>query len=179
MSRAMIHKSPPLRLPLALMAVLLTACQMSNPDNEILRAAETPGAPPGADPNACYARHVTPAIIETVTEQVMVQPPQIDSSGKVIYPAVYRTETRQEIVRERKELWFETLCREDWTPEFISSVQRALQVRGYFHGTVNGRMDHATRRAIRTYQFEQGVDSEVLSIAAARQLGLKEVPRED
>jgi hypothetical protein len=161
------------------MAMLLAACQMSTPENEILRAAETPGAPPGADPNACYARHVTPAIIETVTEHVMVQPPQVDSAGTVIYPAVYRTETRQEIVRERKELWFETLCREDWTPEFISSVQRALQVRGYFQGAVSGKMDHATRRAIRAYQLEQGVDSEVLSIAAARQLGLKEVPREE
>ncbi|TNE70050.1 MAG: peptidoglycan-binding protein [Rhodobacteraceae bacterium] len=175
----MSRKSPPLRLALVLMSALLSSCQMSAPDTEILRAADTPGAPPGADPEACYARHVTPAIIETVTEHVMVQPPQIDSSGAVAYPAVYRTETRQEIVRERKELWFETLCREDWTPEFIASVQRALQVRGYFQGAVNGKMDHATRRAIRAYQLEQGVDSEVLSIAAARQLGLKEVPREE
>ncbi|WP_460274646.1 peptidoglycan-binding domain-containing protein [Celeribacter sp. ULVN23_4] len=169
---------PSLPLSLAVMAVLLSACQMSAPEEEILRAADTPGAPPGADPASCYARHVTPAIIETVTEQVMVQPPQIDTNGAVAYPAVYRTETRQEIVRERKELWFETLCLEDWTPEFISSIQRALAVRGYFHGNVNGKMDHATRRAIRAYQVEQGVDSDVLSIAAARQLGLKEVARE-
>ncbi|MEG3662689.1 peptidoglycan-binding domain-containing protein [Celeribacter halophilus] len=169
------------RRPIALFLAtgLMAACQMTTPETEILRASETPGAPPGADPESCFSRHVTPAIIETVTEQVLVQPPQIDASGTVSYPAVYRTETRQEIVRERKELWFETLCREDWTPEFIASVQRALAVRGYYHGTAHGRMDHATRRAIRTYQLEQGVDSEVLSLAAARQLGLKEVPREE
>ncbi|SFI53792.1 Putative peptidoglycan binding domain-containing protein [Celeribacter neptunius] len=152
---------------------------MSAPSSEILRASETPGAPPGADPDACYGRHVTPAIIETVTEQVLVQPPQIDASGAVSYPAVYRTETRQEIVRERKELWFETLCTEELTPEFVASVQRALAVRGYYNGAANGRMDHATKRAIRAYQVEQGVDSDILSLAAARQLGLKEVPRDN
>ncbi|WP_417262149.1 peptidoglycan-binding domain-containing protein [Celeribacter sp.] len=169
------------RGPIALLlaAAVLAACQMDTSESEILRAAETPGAPSGADPNACYARHVTPAIIETVTEQVLVQPPQIDASGAVTYPAVYRTETRQEIVRERKELWFETLCREDWTPEFIASVQRALAARGYYQGQAHGRMDHATRRAIRAFQVEQSVDSEVLSLAAARQLGLKEVAREE
>ncbi|MBW6418203.1 peptidoglycan-binding protein [Celeribacter sp. PS-C1] len=169
------------RRPIALFlaSAVLAACQMATTDEEILRASETPGAPPGADPDACYARHVTPAIIETVTEQVLVQPPQIDVSGAVTYPAVYRTETRQEIVRERKELWFETLCREEWTPDFIASVQRALAARDLYHGQAHGRMDQGTRRAIRAYQLEQGVDSDVLSLAAARQLGLKEVPREE
>ncbi len=156
---------------------VLSACQMTGPSEEIIRASEAANPPPNADPNACYARHVTPAIIETVTEQVMVQPPEIDADGKVAYPAVYRTETRQKIIRERKELWFETLCQEEMTPDFIASLQRALAVRGYFQGTVNGRMDHATKRAIRSYQKEQGVDSDILSIAAARQLGLKEVAR--
>lgn len=166
--------------PAILMAAsLLAGCQLAAPETEVLRAADTAEAPPGADPEACYGRHVTPAIIETVTEQVLVQPPQIDASGRVTYPAVYRTETRQEIVRERKELWFETLCSEELTPEFVASVQRALSVRGYFHGTVNGRMDHATKRAIRGYQKDQGVDSDILSLAAARQLGLKAVPRDE
>ncbi|KAB6717475.1 hypothetical protein C8029_02745 [Roseobacter sp. TSBP12] len=168
----------PARLPLFILAGLLAACQISAPEEGIMRASETPGAPPGADPNTCYARHVTPAIIETVTEQVLVQPPQIEANGTVSYPAVYRTETRQEIVRERKELWFETLCQEELTPEFIASLQRALSVRGYHAGAANGRMDFATKRAIHAYQSDQGVDSDILSLAAARQLGLKEVPRE-
>ena len=168
----------PVRFPLFILAGLLAACQMSTPEEGILRASDTPGAPPGADPNTCYGRHVTPAIIETVTDQVLVQPPQIEANGTVSYPAVYRTETRQEIVRERKELWFETLCQEELTPEFIASLQRALSVRGYHTGAANGRMDFATKRAIHAYQLEQGVDSDILSLAAARQLGLKEVPRE-
>lgn len=150
----------------------LAGCEISAPNEEVVRAIDVAGAPPGADPNACYARHVTPAIIETVTEQVLVQPPQIKADGTVAFPAVYRSETKQKIVRERRELWFETLCQEAVTPEFIASLQRALAARSYFKGQVNGRMDAQTRKAIRAYQKAQGVDSEVLSLAAAQKLGL-------
>jgi hypothetical protein len=155
----------------------LAACQLTTPSDDILRAGEAASAPPGADPNACYGRHATPAIIETVTEQVLVQPPQINVDGVVSYPATYRTETRQEIVRERKELWFETLCPEDLTADFLSSLQRALAVRGFYSGTITGTLDRATRRAIRAYQKNEGLDSDVLSLAAARKLGLVAQPR--
>ncbi|WP_252729742.1 peptidoglycan-binding protein [Pacificibacter marinus] len=150
---------------------------MSEPTDEILRAGDATSAPPGADPDACYGRHTTPAIVETVTEQVLVQPPQINADGSVSYPAIYRTETRQEIVRERKELWFETLCADALTPQFIASVQRALAVREVYSGQVNGKLDRATRRAIAAYQKPEGLDSEILSLAAARKLGLVEMPR--
>nr|WP_246002242.1 peptidoglycan-binding domain-containing protein [Pacificibacter maritimus] len=152
---------------------------MAAPNDEILRAGDAATAPPGADPAACFGRHTTPAIVETVTEQVVVQPPQISADGTVSYPATYRTETRQEIVRERKELWFETLCEDALTPDFVASVQRALAVRGQYSGNANGKMDRATRRAIRAYQSAQGLDSEILSLAAARKLGLVALPRDD
>ncbi|WP_417241517.1 peptidoglycan-binding domain-containing protein [Celeribacter sp.] len=173
----------PRRIPALLLGVVacaaLGACQTISPDTgtQVLRARDAQSAPPGADPDSCYGRTVTPAIIESVTEQVLVQPPQIGSDGSISYPAVYRTETRQEIVRERHELWFETLCDEELTLEFIASVQRALAARNYFSGTATGRMDRPTRAAIRAYQKDQGVDSEVLSLAAARKLGLKAVAR--
>ncbi|MFT6425898.1 MAG: hypothetical protein ACJAYH_002063 [Celeribacter sp.] len=155
----------------------LSACQVSTPTDEVLRAGDAQSSPPGADPDACYGRHATPAIVETVTEQVLVQPPQITADGTVSYPAIYRTETRQEIIRERKELWFETLCTEALTPDFISSVQRALAVRGIYSGPVTGKYDRATRRAVRAYQNAEGLDSDVLSLAAARKLGLVEMAR--
>lgn len=155
----------------------LSACQMSKPTAEVLRASDALSAPPGADPNACFGRHTTPAIVETVTEQVLVQPPQISADGAVSFPAIYRTETRQEIVRERKELWFETLCAEALTPQFVESVQRALAARGFYHGAITGKFDRATRRAVQAYQQSEGLDSEILSIAAARKLGLIEIAR--
>lgn len=166
-------------MALAVLAVL-AGCVSSapRPETEILRASDVANAPPNADPNACYARHTTPAIIETVTEQVLVQPPQIGANGQVLFPAVYRTETRQDIVRERSELWFETLCAEELTGEFVASLQRALGARGHYAGAITGRMDRATKRGVRSYQSAQGLDSAILSLAAARKLGLKEVPRE-
>src|SRR6056297_636210 len=55
--------------------------------------------PPDADPNACYGLHTAPAIIETVTEQVMVQQPVRAGDGTVLEPGVFQTESRQQIVQ--------------------------------------------------------------------------------
>ena len=129
-------------------------------------------APPGAAPGTCWGKHVTPAIIETTTHQVMLQPAEIRADGSVTQPATFKTETRQEIVRERREIWFQTPCPEILSPNFIASVQRALQARGVYRGQVNGQMDKATRSAVRKYQKPQGLDSGILSLAAAKKLGL-------
>ncbi|MCE8546856.1 peptidoglycan-binding protein [Ruegeria pomeroyi] len=159
----------------------LSACNAGLPDVDALREPEvsrfTAEAPPGAAPGTCWGKQVTPAIIETVTHQVMLQPAEVQSDGSVLRPAVYKTETRQEIVRERKETWFETLCAEEMTPEFIASVQRALAVRGLYRGAPSGEMDARTRAAVRRYQKPQGLDSGILSRAAARELGLVAVER--
>jgi hypothetical protein len=135
-------------------------------------------APPGAAPATCWGKNVTPAIIETVTHQVMLQPAQVMSDGTVAQPAVYKTETLQEIVRERRETWFLTPCPRDMTPEFIASVQRALSARGLYRGDVSGSMNASTRAAVRRYQKPQGLDSGILSLAAARKLGLVAVEQE-
>jgi hypothetical protein len=169
-----------MRLPtgLALVAALalLAACaEPRRPDVAQLVEPEpirTSAAPPeGSDPDACYGQDVTPAVIETVTEQAELQP---DAAA----PATYHTETRQRIVEERREVWFETLCARQLTPDFVASLQRALKVRGYYDGPVNGQMTGGTRRAIRGYQKPQGLDSAILSLAAARQLGLARVERQ-
>ncbi|MEL6609603.1 MAG: peptidoglycan-binding domain-containing protein, partial [Pseudomonadota bacterium] len=128
--------------------------------------------PPNATPGTCWGRDTTPATIETVTEQIMLQPAEIASDGTVRQPAVYKTETRQAIVRERTDIWFETPCAADLTPAFVASVQRALKVRRLYRGAITGELDARTRRAIRAYQAPQGLDSAILSLAAARQMGL-------
>lgn len=131
--------------------------------------------PPGAPVGTCWGKQVIPAIIETVTHQVMMQPAEVSTDGTVLQPAIYKTETRQDIVRERKEIWFEVLCDEARTPEFFASVQRALKVRGLYRGAITGENDARTRAAIRRYQAPQGFDSGILSLAAARKLGLVQV----
>ncbi|MEL6647893.1 MAG: peptidoglycan-binding domain-containing protein [Pseudomonadota bacterium] len=127
-------------------------------------------APPGAAPGTCWGRDATPAVIETVTEQVILEEAE---------NPVYQTETSQQIITPREDTWFETPCDDVMTPEFTSSVQRALQARGHYRGPITGRMDGRTQAAIRAYQKPQGLDSGLLSLAAARQMGLMQVDLED
>ncbi len=165
-------------LPCLLMAVCLTAgCAATLPGAEPELLTTTATAPPGAKPGTCWGKDVSPAVVETVTEQILVQPAELRSDGSVSQPAIYRTETRQAIVRERKDTWFETPCATLQTPEFVSSLQRALAARALYRGPISGKMDARTRAAIRAYQAPQGLDSGILSTAAARKLGLVAVKR--
>ncbi|MEJ6394312.1 peptidoglycan-binding domain-containing protein [Gymnodinialimonas sp. 2305UL16-5] len=107
--------------------------------------------PPDADPDRCYGREITPAVIETVVENRQLQ---------------------RRIVEDRTETWFETPCELDDDAEFTATLQRALAARGLYGGEITGTLDPATAAAIRAYQAPQGLDSSVLSLAAARQLGL-------
>ena len=155
-----------------LAGVALSACDAPLPMAEPELVTRLGTAPPGAAPGTCWGKDVTPAVIETVTEQILLQPAEVLVDGTVVQPAIYKTETKQMIVQERRETWFETPCPANLTPEFNASLQRALKARGHYRGQINGQMDNRTRSAIRAFQKPQGLDSGVLSIAAARQLGL-------
>ncbi|WP_212524454.1 peptidoglycan-binding domain-containing protein [Actibacterium sp. MT2.3-13A] len=166
-----------------LAGLMLAGCQAGGPAADVSRLNErapTAGpvaAPPGAPGGTCWGRDETPAVIETVTEHVLVKPAELAADGTVRTPATYRTETRQQIVQDRRELWFETPCPPQMDEEFIASLQRALKARGLYRGAVTGRMDRATTRALRRFQAPMGMDSGVLSMEAARRLGLVAYPR--
>lgn len=174
------------QLACALALVGLVACDpadMPAPDlaalaePDVVRSTATSG-PPGAKPGTCWGREISPAVIETVTEQIMVQPAEVLADGTVVSPGVFRTESQQRIVEERRETWFETPCDPVWTEEFTATLQRALKARGHYTGTITGNLDKRTRAAIRRYQSAQGLNSSILSMEAARQLGLVAVERE-
>lgn len=74
---------------------------------------------------------------------------------------------------------FRVPCPEVMTPEFLASLQRALQARGFFRGAVTGAMDAPTQQAVRAYQQSLGLDLPVLTLAAAQSLGLVPVARAD
>lgn len=136
-------------------------------------------APPGAAPGTCWARETTPALLETVTDQILIEPAVHAPDGSVTRPPRYKTETHQKILRERDEIVFETPCPPALTPEFIASLQRALAARGLYRGLVTGGMDAGTRAAIRAFQAPLGLDTGVVSMKAARMLGLSAYPRSD
>lgn len=128
-------------------------------------------APPDEPEGACWARDVTPAVIETEIRQEMVSPPGTAEDGTVI-PASFRSVTQQKIVQDRRDVWFQTPCPDAMTPAFVASLQRALKARGLFRGPVTGNMDAATAAAVRAYQAPRGLDSAALSLGAARDLGI-------
>jgi len=132
-----------------------------------------------ASTGTCFARDTTPAVIETVTEQIIVQPAQVRSDGSVESPAVFRTVTRQRILRERREVEYETPCPNVMTAEFKASVQRALLARGYYRGQIDGNLTGRTARAIERFQADQGdIETETLTLRSARALGLVALPRD-
>lgn len=136
----------------------------------------------------CWGKDMTPARVETVTEQVLVRAagPVIGPSpdGAPTYktvqsPAVYATKTHQKIITPRADFWFLVPCPVQMDMGFVATLQRALKSRGLFRGAVTGLMDAKTEKSVRWYQKQHGLDSTTLSLAAARQLGIVAYARDD
>lgn len=169
-------------IQLALTALALAGCIGGSPQPQSAGPGAigwTTGAAPQPKPGECWATAVSPAIIETVTEQTLLTPEQRDGSGALIAPARYSTTVRQNILRERGDIWFRAPCPEVQTPDFLASLQRALKARGYYTAPLTGTMDPATGSALRRFQAARGLDSAVLSLEAAQELGLSVVALKD
>jgi hypothetical protein len=162
-----------IKMPVLMAAGLLLGAACTPSQTVSRNAAEAQALATTQDSNGtCWAREITPAIYEQVPGQVQVVQAELDPSGRVIRPPVYRNATVPRIVKPRGELRFRAPCPDQMTPEFIASVQRALLARGYYRGAVTGRMDTETVAAVRRYQSENGLDSGHLSLDTARGLGL-------
>jgi hypothetical protein len=72
---------------------------------------------------------------------------------------------------------FAVPCPAAATEDFWASVQRALAVRGLYTGPVTGHSGPLTGEAVRRFQAPLGLDSPILSLDGARQLGLMPWPR--
>lgn len=163
-----------------LLLTALVACDSSAPkarstadlSQGVMRVSGPDVPPPPTEEGACWTTDVTPAVIETVSEQVIATPAVTDATGRVLSPATYATSSHQRILRDRQTVHIRTPCPEDVTPDFVASVQRALKARGYYLAPVTGAMDAPTLDAIRRFQEPLGLDSPVLSLAGAKTLGL-------
>lgn len=129
-------------------------------------------APPDAPSGTCWDKTISPAVIETRTQKTLLRSARISADGQIQAAPIYKTKTIHHVVRPRQEYWFQTLCGAQLPPDFIASVQRALQARGHFSGPVTSKMDKRTRVAVRRYQQSKGVNSEALALSTARELGL-------
>jgi len=160
-------------IPLIALGACVTTPKTA-PDNVLIDMGEIETEISGK----CFAKDVSPAVIETVTTQEVVSEEVRDPDGTVIRPATFRTVTRQNIVRERADIRFETVCPQTYTAEFVATLQRALKVRGFYAGLVTGTLDAPTGAALRRFQRNDGPDTPLLAIATARKLGLVAVARD-
>lgn len=146
--------------------LLLSGCvagpQVPPPRAQPDLSAELRFTPPAPDAGECWHSEERPAQFETVTVQ------RLDPSQGIV------SESRQRELRPRSRIWFRIPC----PPEagaadlFYASLQRALKARGLYEGPVTGEPDSATEAALQRYQAAAGLDSPVLSRAAALSLGL-------
>ena len=136
-------------------------------------AGEWLKSPPGPEAKGCFTEERRPAVVETVTDHVLVEPEERDAkTGAVLAPARYRTTTQARIVSGGGRMWFASVCAADMTTARIAVLQRALWVRGLYDGPLDGQMSAATREAIRRYQTQRGLISAELSLRAAREMGV-------
>lgn len=173
----MIRPHRALYLAMTLTAVL--GCAAPSGDTAAMAlVGSMQDTPPGAPAGTCWGKIVTPALIETVTEQVLVQPARATTDSSAATPATFRTETQQRIVTERAVSWFETPCPADMTPDVIATLQRALAARQFYDGPATGQIDAATSAAVGRYQATTGLQSRLLALATARALGVLATPRD-
>ena len=171
----------PIRIVLFLTGLAVAGCTAAPPP----QALTSSGAPqPGLAAietdaqGRCFGRAITPAVIETVTAQELATDAIPGPDGAVLQPARYRSVIRQQIVRDRQEILFETICPPAFTPEFVATLQRALTARGFYRGPITGQLDTATGRAVQDFQRDIGPDSPLLSLGAARALGIVQLSAE-
>jgi hypothetical protein len=168
-----------LKQPAAIFAALvLASCQSSPPvglaktNAEIAVLRLKAGDAPPQSPGKCWASDTSPAVIETITEHVQVLPERRDGAGNITQAAQFQTRTAQRMVSDRAVVWFASPCPDALTVGFVASLQRALKARGRFFAPVTGAWDAETLAALQKFQRERGLDSPVISLAAAQELGL-------
>ncbi|SLN30228.1 Putative peptidoglycan binding domain protein [Roseovarius litorisediminis] len=159
--------------PLFLTALVLAACQSALPrpfKPEVVQLLDQ--EPQYPRPGTCWEKSSIPDAGAPLTGRMWEIPSSSGTNGSDVKPAADDAELQESDFEARKDIWFETPCREVLTPEFIASLQRALKARNLYAGPVTGEYGTQTSAAVYSYQAPQGLQTGVLSIAAARQMGL-------
>lgn len=138
---------------------------------------EHPKLPDTATLLDCFGHEFKPAVIETVTEKTPLTPERLAvdvETGKttVIREATFKTVTVRKIVEPRQEQWFPAVCPHNYTEQFVQSLQRALNARGFYSGALTGWMDEHTNIAVKLYQRKYDIQSSIVALATAEEFGL-------
>ena len=68
--------------------------------------------------------------------------------------------------------WQSILCETNTTPNVISSLQRALKMRGYDPGRIDGVLGRETLNAVSSYQRSKGMASGQLTMETLQSLNV-------
>jgi hypothetical protein len=160
-----------------LILLLLAACAPHHGPGLTTEVITVSAAKPANPPEGqCWDTDIIPAVIETETVQSLISPEVRDASGDLISPASYKSVSKLRMVQDRSQVWFRVPCPDLQDAAFWATVQRALKARGYYLAPVTGTDDAETAEALRRFQAARGLDSKILSLAAAQELGLVAVP---
>ena len=159
---------------LGLSGCMKTAMQMRGQTVPATLWPHNTSGPETAPEGSCWAKHITPAVIETRTLQKQLARP-VDQAGNLGHPAAsYQTETRHVLLNNRYERWFETLCPDLMDTLLVTALQRALQDHDLYQGKIDGLVGTATKAAVHRFQRQNGLDSDTLSLRSAVLLALVE-----
>lgn len=125
---------------------------------------------------ACWETAILPAEYEQNPEasSSQITKDHIDSA-----PVSDRKSAEQKIIKPQEEVRYRSLCADQKTPEFLSSLQRALAVRDYYQGPITGKLDTPTQAAIKRYQEAKGSRLPTITLETARELGLIAINRNE
>ena len=102
-----------------------------------------------------------PAEYQTVRVRKLVQPA---SERTVQIPAEYDTIVKREKVTDSRLEWKSVLCDTNTNADVIASLQRALKMRGYNPGRIDGVLGRETLDAVAQYQRNKGMASGQLTM---------------
>ena len=115
----------------------------------------------GQSTQECYHTIIKPAVR------------QLGKTYSVNNQGVPQTQLTNEIINAPEKTRFRTPCPEQMTSEFILTLQNALKSTGYFPYRITGSMDVETKRAIKLYQKQRALDSDIVSWKTLESLGIE------
>ena len=110
-----------------------------------------------------------PAEYQTVTVRKLVEPAK---ERRIDIPAEYETVVKREKTSEGRLEWRSILCETNTSAGVISSLQRALKMRGYDPGNIDGVLGTETLEAVRQYQRSKGLASGQLTMETLKSLNV-------
>ena len=110
-----------------------------------------------------------PAEYQTVKVRKLVEPAQ---ERTIEVPAEYQTVVKREKISDSHLEWKSILCETNTTRDVIASLQRALKMRGYDPGRIDGVLGQETLSAVSTYQRNKGMASGQLTMETLRSLNV-------